>query len=124
MNGEPPNENLVEHLRHQHLVEEERLHDAHLKEEDLLKAEHLREEELVERALSKTEVKIFIDDKSFELQPGRYSVTALKKIGNVSDGYQLYEDKKGHMSPLANDAHVEICGGECFEAVPPSGGSS
>lgn len=115
---------IVKELHQQHVQEEERLHQEHIREEENLHAAHLKEEELLEEALHKAKVDIHIDCKTIRVKRGKHTVLELKKLGGVPDGYRLFEDKDGRLSPLDDNATVEIKGGECFESVPQSGGSS
>ncbi|MDQ5936898.1 MAG: multiubiquitin protein [Cyanobacteriota bacterium erpe_2018_sw_21hr_WHONDRS-SW48-000092_B_bin.40] len=117
-------EEIIEKLHVQHIQEEEKLHLEHVNEEESLHKAHLKEEALLEAALHHGKVEIHIDCKPVHLKRGKYSVVELKKLGGVSDGYRLFEDKHGHLTPLDDNAIVEIKGGECFESVPQSGGSS
>jgi hypothetical protein len=69
-------------------------------------------------------VKITINRVEKEITAGTHTVAELKRLGGVDAGDELVQviDQKTH--PLANDASVEICGGEVFISHPCRGTSS
>ena len=69
-------------------------------------------------------VSITIDDKKFEVHPGKHRVSELKKLGNVPAGDELAQLIDGKLITLADDADVEIEGGEIFVSHPKKGHSS
>jgi hypothetical protein len=87
------------------------------------------EERLIEREHKPpeprpTEVKITIDNKSYDVKPGEHTVAALKALAAVPAAKELEEIINGVLTPLADDAVVKICGGEVFLSHARRGGSS
>jgi len=70
------------------------------------------------------EVEITINGKKRHTHRGNNSVEHLRKLGHVPADEILSQFKGGVFVDLANDAHVEICGGEVFASHVQSGGSS
>jgi hypothetical protein len=70
------------------------------------------------------EVTITIDNKKYEVRPGKISVADLKQLGGISPAYELEEIIDGKLVPLKDDQHVEIKGGEHFVGHPRAGASS
>lgn len=69
-------------------------------------------------------VEIKINDKSYRIKPGKYSVTELKKIGHVDAGDVLEQVVDGKLTPLPDNASVLIKGCEVFFSHKPDGTSS
>lgn len=69
-------------------------------------------------------VQISIDGKSFQVPGGEISVAALKQLAGVPAGYELEEVRNKKLVPLADNAHVDIKGGEQFVSHPRDGASS
>jgi hypothetical protein len=69
-------------------------------------------------------VHIKINGTRFEIVKGRHSVTAIKDWAEVPAADELEQVIHKTLHPLANDATVEIQGGEKFISHPADGGSS
>jgi hypothetical protein len=70
------------------------------------------------------EVEITIDGDKYHTHRGNNLVEHLRHLGHVPANDILSEFKGGKFVDLANNAHVEICGGEVFASHVQSGGSS
>jgi hypothetical protein len=70
------------------------------------------------------EVEITINGKKYHTHRGDNSVEHLRQLGKVPPDEILSQFKGGVFVDLANNAHVEICGGEVFASHVQSGGSS
>lgn len=69
-------------------------------------------------------VAVTIDGNRKEIDSGKYLVSALKvKLGVAAD-YELDEVIHGEFKPLADNAHINIKGGEHFISHVRRGGSS
>jgi hypothetical protein len=69
-------------------------------------------------------VVIYVDDQPRKIHPGERTVTEIKKVGEVSAGYELDQVIGGHITPLKDDAVVCIEGGERFISHVKDGTSS
>jgi hypothetical protein len=70
------------------------------------------------------QVEIKINDKPYEVKRGRYTVSELKKIGNVPPADELEELIDGKLVPLDDQATVLIKGCEQFFSHKRDGSSS
>ena len=70
------------------------------------------------------EVTITIDNQPKTIHRGRYSVAELKVLGGVQAAFELLEVIDGRLTPLPDDGHVTIKGGEIFLSEPRVGRSS
>jgi hypothetical protein len=69
-------------------------------------------------------VTITINNIKKNVHRGRHSVADLKTLGNIPLAYELLEVIDGVLTPLADDGHVTIKGGESFLGEPHGGRSS
>lgn len=69
-------------------------------------------------------VEITINGKPFKLKRGKYTVSALKKIGGVPAQDELNQLVDGRLKPLDNNDTVLIKGCEQFISCKPDGASS
>lgn len=69
-------------------------------------------------------VTIKVNNKAAEIAPGRRSVAEVKRAGGVPQADVLEQVVQGCLVELADDAHVEIEGGECFVSHPRDSASS
>ena len=69
-------------------------------------------------------VKITINSKPYETHPGENTVTHLRNLGHVPADEILSEFQDGRFIDLAENASVNIQGGEIFASHRPTGGSS
>lgn len=69
-------------------------------------------------------VSITIDNKKFEINPGKYTVSQIKVIGSVSPSYDLDQLIDRKLIPLKDDGDVIIRGCEEFKSHPKDGSSS
>jgi cell division protein ZapA (FtsZ GTPase activity inhibitor) len=123
-------ENSVEHLKHlgsvpgdETLVEVKG--DKHLPLEDNGHVEISGGEVfLSHKKEHHHEVEITINGKKYHTHRGNNSVEHLRHLGQVPAEEILSQFKGGVFVDLANNAHVEICGGEVFASHVQSGGSS
>jgi chromosome segregation ATPase len=83
-----------------------------------------KEERLIEREHNHHEVTITIDNKKYEVKKGVHTVAALKILAGVPPAKELEQIVHGVLTPLADNASVEICGGEMFISHARRGGSS
>lgn len=67
---------------------------------------------------------VTIDNTKKEIHRGDYIVSDLKVILGVPPQKELDIIKDGNLDPLADNAHIEIRGGEVFVSVIHTGGSS
>jgi hypothetical protein len=75
----------------------------------------------------KDTVTITINNKQYLTHRGRQSVSDIKKLGGVPQADELAEVIVGNtppLTPLADDGHVTIKGGEIFISYPRDSGSS
>ncbi len=70
------------------------------------------------------DVTITIDNKTFEVHRGNWTVEELKQLASVPAAYELEEIVDGKLVPLRDDQHVVIKGGERFVSHPRAGASS
>jgi hypothetical protein len=96
--------------------------------EELSDVERLEKEE---RKLLKEEhedhehkVHVEVDNKSEEVRPGDYKVSAFKELVGVPASKELEQIIDGVMVPLSDDATICIKGGEIFVSHVHRGGSS
>lgn len=68
-------------------------------------------------------VQIFMNDRPFDLQAGRYSGLDLKAKTNVPTGDVLYRIEGKARLEISDGESVEIHEGEHFVAVPGHGGA-
>lgn len=69
-------------------------------------------------------VLITINGEEFETTPGANTVAQLRSLGHVPADEILSQFVSGQFVDLANDATVNIKGGEIFASHRPTGGSS
>ena len=72
-------------------------------------------------------VSITINNKSFEVHRGRQAVSEIKALGGVplaDELAQVIERNSPQLTPLKDDGHVTIKGGEIFVSYPKDSGSS
>lgn len=69
-------------------------------------------------------VTIHINDKPLQVKRGKYTVVELKKLGGVPISDQLSELVKGKLVALADNATVNVKGGEEFFSCKREGSSS
>lgn len=69
-------------------------------------------------------VQIKINNKSYEIKPGKYTVAQIKDIGKVSQAHDLDQLIDGQLVPLKDDGFVIIKGCEEFKSHPKDGSSS
>lgn len=69
-------------------------------------------------------VTVTVDSKPHHVEPGSYVVSAFKQLVHVDASRELDQVVDGAFIPLANDASIEIKGGEVFVSHVPQGGSS
>jgi hypothetical protein len=69
-------------------------------------------------------VGIEINDVSYKVKRGKYTVAEIKKIGNLPLEYELEEVIQGKLTPLKDDATVLIKGCEIFFGHVRDGSSS
>ncbi len=69
-------------------------------------------------------VKIFINEKPYEIERGKHTVAEIKKLGGVPQAHELSEVINGKLEPLADTATVLIKGGEQFFSCVKDGSSS
>jgi hypothetical protein len=69
-------------------------------------------------------VSVTVDGKERKVRPGTYKVSEFKEEVKVDASRELDQVIDGQLVPLANDAEVEIKGGEVFVSHVPQGGSS
>jgi hypothetical protein len=69
-------------------------------------------------------VTINVDGKEQQIEKGKYEVADLKKLFGIPADYELDQVINGTFEPLANDASVQIHGGEVFVSHVRGGGSS
>lgn len=72
----------------------------------------------------KSIVIIHIDDKDRKIKRGNQPVSEIKKVGDVPAAYELEQVIDGTLTPLDDNGHVVIKGGEVFFSHPRGGGSS
>jgi hypothetical protein len=69
-------------------------------------------------------VEITINGGPFQIARGRHSVAEIKALGNVPPADDLEQVIDGQLTPLPDDGHVVIRGGEVFVSHPKSGCAS
>jgi hypothetical protein len=69
-------------------------------------------------------IEVTVNGKERKIRPGTYTVADLKEELKVNQDLALSQDINGTLTPLADDAHVTIKGGEAFFSSPRTGGSS
>lgn len=69
-------------------------------------------------------VTITINEPSFEVHRGRWSVVDLKKLASVALADELEQLIDGKLTPLPDAGHVTIKGGEVFVSHPKDSASS
>jgi len=69
-------------------------------------------------------VSITIDNTVYQIHRGKQNVSDLKKVANIALAYQLDQDVNGVLTPLDQNGHVTIKGGEIFVSFPATGSSS
>lgn len=69
-------------------------------------------------------VSIFIKKKEYKVKPGKYTANEIKNIGSVPLAYELEQLINGKLTPLDDNAVIEIKGCEEFFAHPREGKSS
>jgi hypothetical protein len=119
-------ENSVEHLKHLGQVPTEEVL-AEIKEGKPVDLGHEAVVEIHGGEIFKSHkrlVKITINGNPHETQQGENSVAHLRHLGKAPADEILSEFINGQFVDLANNAHVEIHGGEIFASHKPSGGSS
>ncbi|MCU1270364.1 MAG: hypothetical protein JWN74_1658 [Acidobacteriaceae bacterium] len=70
------------------------------------------------------DVTITIDNKPFTVHRGDITVSELKALGGVPAAYELEQIVNGTLTPLRDDGHVVLKGGERFVSHPRAGASS
>jgi predicted Rdx family selenoprotein len=70
------------------------------------------------------EVTITIDNQGYTVHRGNISVSDLKATAGISAAYELEEIVNGTLTPLRDDGHVVLKGGERFVGHPRAGASS
>ncbi|MDR6941346.1 multiubiquitin domain-containing protein [Mucilaginibacter pocheonensis] len=70
------------------------------------------------------EVVITINKVEYQVKPGIHTVANLKSTGGVPSAYELEQVIAGKLTPLKDDASVEIKGGEQFVSHVRDGSSS
>lgn len=70
------------------------------------------------------DVTITIDNKFYTVHRGNISVAELKTIANIAAAYELEQIIDGTLTPLRDDGHVVLKGGEVFVSHPRAGASS
>lgn len=79
---------------------------------------------IVEKTNDDRLVDIKINDKDKKITRGRHSVEEIKNLGNVPLEHELEQLIDGKLTPLEDDGHVIIKGGECFYSHKRDGSSS
>jgi hypothetical protein len=69
-------------------------------------------------------VTITVDHQERQIEPGDRTVAEIKKVGRVTEGYELDQVIEGRMHPLKDDAVICIKGGEEFLSHVKDGRSS
>lgn len=69
-------------------------------------------------------VEVTINGTQFHIRRGRHSVAEIKAVGNVPPADDLEQVIDGQLTPLPDDGHVVIRGGEVFVSHPKSGCAS
>jgi predicted Rdx family selenoprotein len=70
------------------------------------------------------DVTITIDNKTFTVHRGNIPVSELKARAGVPAAYELEQIVVGTLTPLRDDGHVVLKGGERFVSHPRAGASS
>jgi hypothetical protein len=70
------------------------------------------------------DVTVTIDNKSFTVHRGDIAVSELKALAGVPAAYELEQIIDGTLTPLRDDGHVVLKGGERFVSHPRAGASS
>lgn len=69
-------------------------------------------------------VTIYIKKKEYKVTPGQHSVSEIKEIGGIPQAYELEQLINGKLTPLDDNAVIDIKGCEQFFAHPREGKSS
>lgn len=69
-------------------------------------------------------VTITIDNKTFTVHRGNIAVSELKAVAGIPAAYELEQIIDGTLTPLRDDGHVVLKGGERFVSHPRAGASS
>jgi len=72
----------------------------------------------------KRKVTVKVDKQNHEVRSGNYTVSEFKALVGVDASKELDEVIKGTLTPLADDAIINIQGGEKFISHVRAGGSS
>ena len=70
------------------------------------------------------DVTITIDNQGHTIHRGNITVSDLKAVAGISAAYELEEIVNGTLTPLRDDGHVVLKGGERFVSHPRAGASS
>ncbi len=69
-------------------------------------------------------VNIFIDGKKYPITSGKHPVSEIKKLGKVPAAYELEQVIDGKLTPLDDNAIIDIKGEEQFHSHPKDGKSA
>lgn len=70
------------------------------------------------------DVTITVDNKSFTTHRGNITVSELKALAAIPAAYEVEQIIDGTLTPLRDDGHVVLKGGERFVSHPRAGASS
>ena len=70
------------------------------------------------------DVTITVDNKSVTTHRGNITVTELKALAAIPAAYEVEQIIDGTLTPLRDDGHVVLKGGERFVSHPRAGASS
>jgi hypothetical protein len=70
------------------------------------------------------DVTITIDNKAYTVHRGNITVPELKALAGIAAAYELEQILDGTLTPLSDDGHIVLKGGERLVSHPRAGASS